>query len=189
MFILVLWILDELCSPLYHRAQGSSPIVFFFFKARYLFVYNWFLRIFYTVCEFFGAPQVAQWWRICLPMQEMQVWSLGWEDPQSRKGNPLHFLAWRIPWTEEHDRLQSRESQSGTRLSTLVRMKSLSRYMSCKYILWLAAHVAYSPWGCKESDTDEHAHTHLWVCKSFWYWFICVVRSGTILSFVEIVSS
>ena len=35
-------------------------------------------------------------------MQEIQVWSLHWEDPLE-KGTVTHFsiLAWRIPWTEE----------------------------------------------------------------------------------------
>ena len=34
--------------------------------------------------------------------QEMQVWSLGWEDPLE-KGIATHssILAWRIPWTKE----------------------------------------------------------------------------------------
>ena len=31
------------------------------------------------------ASQVAQWLRICLPMQEMQVQSLGQEDPQEKE--------------------------------------------------------------------------------------------------------
>ena len=37
-----------------------------------------------------------------LAMQEIQVQSLGWEDPLE-KGMTTHFsmLAWRIPWTEE----------------------------------------------------------------------------------------
>ena len=41
-------------------------------------------------------------------MQETQVQSLGWEDPLE-KGMAIHssILAWRIPWTEELDRLQS----------------------------------------------------------------------------------
>ena len=41
-------------------------------------------------------------------MQETQVWSLGWEDPQE-KGMATHsnILAWRIPWTEEAGGLQS----------------------------------------------------------------------------------
>ena len=43
-------------------------------------------------------------------MQEMQVLSLGWEDPLE-EGMATHFssLAWRIPWTEEPGGLQSIE--------------------------------------------------------------------------------
>ena len=45
-------------------------------------------------------------------MQETQVRSLGWEDPPE-KGMATHssILGWRIPWTEEPDRLQSIEAQ------------------------------------------------------------------------------
>ena len=44
----------------------------------------------------------------CLPMHEMQVWSLGQEDPL-KKEMAIHssILAWRIPWTEEPGGLQS----------------------------------------------------------------------------------
>ena len=40
--------------------------------------------------------------------QEMQIWSLGWEDPLE-EGMATHssILAWRIPWTEEPGGLQS----------------------------------------------------------------------------------
>ena len=43
-------------------------------------------------------------------MQEMRVQSLGGEDPLE-KGMATHpnILAWRIPWTEEPGRLQSKE--------------------------------------------------------------------------------
>ena len=49
--------------------------------------------------------------RICLPMQEtkeMQVQSLGWEDPLE-EGMATHssILAWRITWTEKPGGLQS----------------------------------------------------------------------------------
>ena len=53
---------------------------------------------------FSGAQSVKN-----LPaMQETQVQSLGQKDPLE-KGMATHFsiLAWRIPWTEEADRLQS----------------------------------------------------------------------------------
>ena len=41
-------------------------------------------------------------------IQETQVQSLSWEDPLE-KGKATYFsiLAWRIPWTEEPDGLQS----------------------------------------------------------------------------------
>ena len=37
-----------------------------------------------------------------MPMQEMQVQSLGWEDPLEKEV-AIHssILAWEIPWTEE----------------------------------------------------------------------------------------
>ena len=46
-------------------------------------------------------------------MLEMQVQSLGWEDPLE-KGMATHssILAWRLPWTEEPGRLQSTGSQT-----------------------------------------------------------------------------
>ena len=45
-------------------------------------------------------------------MQETQVRSLGWEDPLEEKmATHSSTLAWRIPWTEERDRLQSIELQ------------------------------------------------------------------------------
>ena len=53
--------------------------------------------------------------RIRLPTQEPQemwVWSLGWGDPLEKKmATHSSILAWRIPWTEDPGRLQSRGSQ------------------------------------------------------------------------------
>ena len=48
----------------------------------------------------FGAFQVIQWWRICLPIQETWIWLLDWEDPLEM-GMATHssILAWTIPWT------------------------------------------------------------------------------------------
>ena len=50
--------------------------------------------------------------RTHLPMQEMQVQSLGWEDPLEEE-MPTHssILAWEIPGTEEPGRLQFMGSQ------------------------------------------------------------------------------
>ena len=48
-------------------------------------------------------------------MQEIQVWSLGWEDPLEKKMAPhSSTLAWKIPWTEEPGGLQSMGSQRVT---------------------------------------------------------------------------
>ena len=44
--------------------------------------------------------------------QETQVQSLGWEDPlETELATHSNILAWKIPWTEEPDRLQSMELQ------------------------------------------------------------------------------
>ena len=49
-----------------------------------------------------GASLVAQWQSICLPMQGMQVQSLGWEDPLEKEiVTHSSILAWKVPWTEE----------------------------------------------------------------------------------------
>ena len=41
-------------------------------------------------------------------LQEMQVQSLGWEDALEKEmETPSNILAWKIPWTEESDRLHS----------------------------------------------------------------------------------
>ena len=55
---------------------------------------------------------MAQWSRICLPMQDTQVQSLGWEDPlEEEMVTYTSILAWKIPWTEEPDGLQSMRPQ------------------------------------------------------------------------------
>ena len=45
----------------------------------------------------------------CLPtMRETQVWALGGEDPLEKEMTThSSTLAWKIPWTKEHGRLQS----------------------------------------------------------------------------------
>ena len=44
--------------------------------------------------------------------QEMQVQSLGWEDPlEEEVATHSSILAWKIPWMEEPCRLQSMGSQ------------------------------------------------------------------------------
>ena len=54
------------------------------------------------------ASQVAQWYRIHLPMQETWVQSLDQEDPlEEEMATHSSTLAWRVPGTEEPGGLQS----------------------------------------------------------------------------------
>ena len=59
-----------------------------------------------------GASLVAQTVKRLSTMQETSVRSLGWEDPLEKE-MAIHSntVAWKIPWTEEPDRLQSTGSQ------------------------------------------------------------------------------
>ena len=41
-------------------------------------------------------------------MQEIQVWSLGQKDPlEEEMTTHSSIIVWKVPWTEEPDRLQS----------------------------------------------------------------------------------
>ena len=58
------------------------------------------------------ASLVAQRIKRLPAMQETRVQFLGWEDPLEKEmATHSSILAWRIPWTEEPDRLQSMGSQ------------------------------------------------------------------------------
>ena len=58
-----------------------------------------------------GLP-VAQLVKSPPAMQETQVQSLGGEDPLEKEmATHSSILAWKLPWTEEPDRLQSMGSQ------------------------------------------------------------------------------
>ena len=54
---------------------------------------------------------MAQWWKICLPMQEPQqthVWSLSQEDTlEEEMATHFFIFARKISWIEEPGRLQS----------------------------------------------------------------------------------
>ena len=59
-----------------------------------------------------GVSLVAQLVKNPPAMQEIQVRSLGQEDPLEKEtATCSSILAWKIPWTEEPGRLQSRVSQ------------------------------------------------------------------------------
>ena len=60
-----------------------------------------------------GASQAAQWFKICLPMQETRVPSLGQKDPlEEEMATHSSIVAWVIPWTEEPGGIQSIGLQS-----------------------------------------------------------------------------
>ena len=62
--------------------------------------------------EFLRASLVAQRVKHLLAMWETWVQSLGWEDPLEKEmATHSSILDWRIPWTEQPDRLQSTRSQ------------------------------------------------------------------------------
>ena len=75
----------------------------------------------YIPSKFLRASLVAQTVKNLPALQETQVWSLGWEDPLEKEmATHSIILAWRIPWTEEVDGLQSmgcKESFMTERLS------------------------------------------------------------------------
>ena len=72
--------------------------------------------------EQLSLSQVAQWLRVCLPGQEMQVQSLGQEDPlEEEMAAHSSILAWQISWTEKPDGLQSMGLQGQTRQHRLHR--------------------------------------------------------------------
>ena len=67
------------------------------------------MKIFYVqFCVFL----VAQRWKRLPAMWETRVLSLGWEAPlETEMATYSSILAWRIPWREEPNRLQSTGSQ------------------------------------------------------------------------------
>ena len=50
--------------------------------------------------------------RVCQPVKETRVQSLGWEDPLEQEvATPSSILVWKIPWTEDLGGLLSMVSQ------------------------------------------------------------------------------
>ena len=66
------------------------------------------LNIFPTLCSWFYLNIKNIWVKRLPEMQEIQVQSLGWEDPLEKEmAAHSSTLVWRIPRTEESGRLQS----------------------------------------------------------------------------------
>ena len=84
-------------------------------------------------------------------MQETQVWSLGWEDPQENEmATHSSILAWEIPWREEPGGLQSTGSQkSWIQLSDWTTTK---RRPTNKYVTTLASDTIKQPFLLRRED-------------------------------------
>ena len=68
--------------------------------------------------QYSWASLVAQMVKNLPAMRETWVQSLGWEDsPEEGMTTHSSVLAWRIPWTEEPGRLQSKELDMTEQLS------------------------------------------------------------------------
>ena len=91
-------------------------------------------------------------------MQEMEVRSLGGEDPLE-EGMATHssILAWKIPWTEEPSGLQSMESQRiGRDLATEhthMHKPSLHSLWECFFFHVFPVSVWFSSWRAKGSSS------------------------------------
>jgi len=80
-----------------------------------------------------GASLVAQWYRIHLPMQETQVWSLGQEDLlEEEMATHFSILSWEIPWTEEPGRLQVLGSQRVRHDWVAKQQQKWTQWIPCK---------------------------------------------------------
>ena len=62
---------------------------------------------FFVAIQITGASLIAQLVKSLPAMQETRVWFLVWKDPLEKEMATHSILAWRIPWTEYPDRLQS----------------------------------------------------------------------------------
>ena len=100
-------------------------------------------------------------------MQEMQVWSLGWEDPMEKElATRSSILASKLPWTEEPGGIQSRRlTKSGIRLSDWAHAQHINSI----------SHV-----DTRDSNNLEHTEGNtIWQNMKKWWVFIihCVCSS------------
>ena len=92
-----------------------------------------------SISETLWASLVAQMVKRLPTMRETQVWSLGQEDPLEKEmATHSSTLAWKIPWLEEHGRLQPMGSQRvrpdwTTSLSTSLSLVFISLFFPDKY--------------------------------------------------------
>ena len=104
-------------------------------------------------------------------MQETGVGSLGWEDPLEKE-MAMHTgtLAWRIPWIEEHGRLQSVRSQR-------IRHD------------WECAHTQPDK-GQRVKDSSVQSLSHVWLfatpCTAAHQASLSITNSGSLLKLISL---
>ena len=95
-----------------HLTCFQEPNYLSIYIYLYLSIYLSIYIYIYKIYVYIWASLVAQLVKTLPAMQETQVWSLGWEDPLEKEmATHSNILAWRIPWTDEPGRLQSRGLQ------------------------------------------------------------------------------
>ena len=96
--------------------------------------------------------------------QEMQVRSLGREDPLEKEtATHSSVLAWRIPWTEEPSGLQSKKELGTTeRLNTFTFFDYINRSSIITRVLikWEREEEEVSVIQCEKNSTHFH-----WLCR------------------------
>ena len=97
-------------------------------------------------------------------VQEVQVWSLGWEDHLEKAMATLsRILAWEISWTKKPGRLQV--EKSSTRLGdwTAIFRKSINLRVNMGFLYWICAWILGS--SAQEQDLngkqDSGQHQHV----------------------------
>ena len=81
--------------------------------------------------QYSWASLVAQLVKNLPAIQETWVQSLSWEDLEKEMATHSSILAWKIPWTEEADRLQSMGSQESDMTEQLIIINHTKGYCLC----------------------------------------------------------
>ena len=117
-------------------------------------------------------------------MQEMWVWSLGWEDPLKKEmATYSSILAWKIPWTEEPGRLQSMGSQKNNFTAKQQQLQQQNDQSLTLLRAWfhesffgasLTLVLFMSIWFCVYKNLVHycghiHAHTHIFLACVYTY--------------------
>ena len=118
-----------------------------------------------AVRKIMGFP-VVQMVKNLPAMQEIWVWSLGWDEPLE-KGMATHssILAWGIPWTEGPGRLQSMELQRVRHDQAKIMEASLIRWTR-----WVSLKIGDLNWNLSGIKSKGKTLRQTLQGKEFGYW-------------------